>query len=162
MAIRAYLTLKGQKQGEIKGAVTQKGREGTIEIFDVSYAVVSGRDAQTGLPTGKRQHKPVILTAPTGPQTPLVFNAATQNENITGFTLNFYMPDAAGVEKNSFRIELTNASVSEFDLNFEGAEQGSTDSSLLDQYSFTFQKITLTTLHPTTVSADDDWESPVA
>jgi type VI secretion system secreted protein Hcp len=161
MPIRAYLTLKGQKQGEIKGAVTQKGREGTIEIFDLSYAVTSPRDAQSGLPTGKRQHKPVILTAATGPQTPLVFNAATQNENITTFKLDFYMPNPAGVEKNAFRIELVNASVSEYDLNFEGAEAGSLASSLLDQYSFTFQKITLTWLSPA-ISASDDWESPVS
>jgi type VI protein secretion system component Hcp len=30
MALNAYLKLRGQKQGEIKGSVTQKGREGKI------------------------------------------------------------------------------------------------------------------------------------
>jgi hypothetical protein len=35
MALNAYLILKGQKQGEIKGSVTQKGREGTILVFQV-------------------------------------------------------------------------------------------------------------------------------
>jgi type VI secretion system secreted protein Hcp len=161
MAIKAYLQLKGQRQGDIKGAVTQKGREGLIEIFDYDYSVVSGRDAQSGLPTGKRQHKPVTVTAPTGPQTPLVFNAATKNENITTFKLDVWLPNAQGVEKDAFRIELTNASVSEFDLNFVEAT-GTADSQLLDQYSFTFQKITLTTLYPTTVTAEDDWEAPVS
>lgn len=161
MAIHAYLNLKGQAQGDIKGAVTQQGREGTIEIFDLSYSVVGNRDAQTGLPTGKRQHKPVIVTAPTGPQSPLVFNAAVHNEDITVFKLDFYLPNAQNVEKDAYRIELTNAHVLELDLNFEGAAPGSTEAQLLDQYSFTFQKITLTWLSPA-ISASDDWEAPVA
>ena len=33
MALNAYLKLKGQKQGEIKGSVTQKGREGKIMVI---------------------------------------------------------------------------------------------------------------------------------
>ena len=35
-ALNAYLKLKGQKQGEIKGSVTQKGREGAIAVIAVS------------------------------------------------------------------------------------------------------------------------------
>lgn len=30
MALNAYLKLKGQKQGDVKGSVTQKGRENKI------------------------------------------------------------------------------------------------------------------------------------
>ncbi|HNC96714.1 MAG TPA: type VI secretion system tube protein Hcp, partial [Myxococcota bacterium] len=58
MALQAYLTLKGQKSGEVKGSVTQKGREGKIGVIAVSHSIVSPRDPQSGLPTGQRQHKP--------------------------------------------------------------------------------------------------------
>jgi type VI secretion system secreted protein Hcp len=34
MALNAYLKLRGQKQGEIKGSVTQKGREGKILVIE--------------------------------------------------------------------------------------------------------------------------------
>ena len=161
MPIRAYLNLKGQTQGQIKGGVTQHGREGTIEIFDASYSVVGNHDPQTGLPTGKHRHKPVVLTAPTGRQSPLIFNASVDNENLTEFKLDFYLPNAQGVEKDAYRLELTNAHVLEFDLKFEGTAPGSTEVQLLDQYSFAFQKITLTWLSPVT-SATDDWETPAS
>ena len=36
-ALNAYLKLKGQKQGEIKGSVTQKGREGRIAVIAVQH-----------------------------------------------------------------------------------------------------------------------------
>ena len=62
MALNAYLTLKGQKQGDIKGSTTQKGREGTIMVIAQSHEIVSPRDAASGLPTGKRQHKPMVIT----------------------------------------------------------------------------------------------------
>ena len=33
MALNAYLKMKGQKSGEVKGSVTQKGREDTIMVI---------------------------------------------------------------------------------------------------------------------------------
>ena len=59
MALNAYLTLKGQKQGAINGPVTQKGRENSIAVHAFGNEIDSPRDAATGLPTGKRIHKPV-------------------------------------------------------------------------------------------------------
>ena len=58
MALNAYLKLKGQKSGEIKGSCPQKGRENKIMVIAVSHEIVSPRDAASGLPTGKRMHKP--------------------------------------------------------------------------------------------------------
>ncbi len=37
MALNAYLKLTGQKQGDIKGSVTQKGREGKIMVIAASH-----------------------------------------------------------------------------------------------------------------------------
>ena len=62
-ALNSYLTLEGQTQGQIQGDVTQPGREGTITIYGFSHEVISPRDAASGMPTGKRQHKPVSTTA---------------------------------------------------------------------------------------------------
>lgn len=54
MAPTAYLRLKGQKSGPIKGGVTLKGREDTIAAIAVSHTIDSPCDAASGLPTGKR------------------------------------------------------------------------------------------------------------
>jgi len=54
-ALNAYLVLSGQKQGPINGTVTEKGREKSIAITGFSHSIVSPRDPQSGLPTGRRK-----------------------------------------------------------------------------------------------------------
>ena len=66
MALNSYLSLSGDTQGDIKGSVTQTGREDTIEIYGWNHEVISPRDAASGLPTGKRQHKPLVITKAIG------------------------------------------------------------------------------------------------
>jgi hypothetical protein len=62
-ALNAYLNLKGQKAGELKGGVT------LVSIEPAKTAVA--RDPASGLPTGKRQHKPLVLTAEVDRASPL-------------------------------------------------------------------------------------------
>lgn len=75
MALNAYLKLKGQKQGDVKGSVTQKGRENKIMVIAVSHEVVSPRDMASGLPSGKRQHKPFLVTKELDKSSPLLYKA---------------------------------------------------------------------------------------
>ena len=86
MVLNAYLKLKGQKQGTIKGSVTQKGREGKIAVIAVTHEIISPRDAASGLPTGKRMHKPFVITKvitkKLDKSSPLLYNALVNNENI--------------------------------------------------------------------------------
>ena len=112
MALNAYLKLKGQKSGEIKGSVTQKGREGKIMVIAVSHEVVSPRDAASGLPTGKRMHKPFVITKELDKSSPLLYNVLTNNENIPEWELQFWQPSATGAEKQHYTIKLTNAIIS--------------------------------------------------
>ena len=51
MALNAYLTLKGQKHGVVKGSVTQKGREGKIMVISAHHEVLSPTDPASGLST---------------------------------------------------------------------------------------------------------------
>ena len=114
MALNAYLNLKGQKQGEIKGSVTQKGREGKIMVIAINHEIVSPRDAASGLPTGKRQHKPFVITKELDKSSPLLYNALVNNENISEWKLEFWTPQLAattgvGSEKQHYTVKLTNA-----------------------------------------------------
>src|SRR4051794_3294922 len=92
MALNAYLKLKGQKQGEIKGSVTQKGREGKIMVIAVSHEIVSPRDAASGLPTGKRMHKPFVITKELDKSSPLLYSVLCTNENVSEWELQFWTP----------------------------------------------------------------------
>jgi len=55
-ALNAYLKLKGQKSGEISSKAS----------------IVSPRDAASGLPTGKRMHKPFVIEAQLDASSPLL------------------------------------------------------------------------------------------
>jgi len=83
VALTAYLRVVGTKQGEIRGSVTQKGREGRIAVIAMSHEFLSPRDASTGMAAGKRQHKPLSITkeidrASTGLRTMLIGNEAAK------------------------------------------------------------------------------------
>ena len=73
MALNAYLKIVAQKQGTILGSVTQKGREGTIQIIAAMHEIVGPRDPASGRPTGKRVHKPFVVTKNIDRASPLLY-----------------------------------------------------------------------------------------
>lgn len=109
-ALNAYLRLTGQNQGEIKGSVTQAGREDSIMVIGTSHEIVSPRDAASGLPSGKRQHRPFTITKEVDKSTPLLFNALTSNEKMT-FELRYWQPSNTGAEVQFYTIRLINATI---------------------------------------------------
>lgn len=165
MALNAYLRLKGQKQGDIKGSVTQKGREGHIAVIAVSHGIASPRDAASGQATGKRMHKPLVITKEIDRSSPLLMNALVNNENVTAFSLEFYHPSiggsvGGGAEKVFYKIELTNARVSAIETMMDN----NTHPDLVkyapyETVAFTYQKITWTYVDGG-ITATDDWTMP--
>jgi type VI secretion system secreted protein Hcp len=165
MALNAYLKLKGQKSGEIKGSVTQKGREGKIMVIAVSHEIISPRDAASGLPTGKRMHKPFVITKELDKSSPLLYNILTMNENIPEWELQFWTPQlkataGTGTEVQHYTIKLTNANIASID--FRMANNKHPDMMKFAEYeevAFTYQKIEWTWTDGG-ITAMDDWESP--
>jgi type VI secretion system secreted protein Hcp len=161
MALNAYLKLKGQKTGEIKGSVTQKGREGKIMVIAVSHEVISPRDPASGLPTGKRMHKPFVITKELDSATPLLLGALCNNENITEWELQFWTPSATGAEKQHYTVKLVNANIAS--IAFRMANNKHPDLMKYAEYeeiAFTYQKIDWTWMQGG-ITAGDDWEAPV-
>ena len=162
MALNAYLKLKGQKQGEIKGSVTQKGREGKILVIAAIHDVLSPRDPASGLATGKRMHKPFVITKEVDKSSPLLYNALVNNENITEWELQFWSPGSNsrtgfGIEKQYYTVKLTNASIS--DISFHMLNNKNPDLVRYAEYeeiSFTYQKISWTWVDGG-IMAEDDW-----
>ena len=161
MALNAYLTLTGETQGEIKGSVTQANRADSIMVISTNHEVISPRDAASGLPTGKRQHKPFTITKEVDKSSPLLYNALVKNENITAWKLQYYAPSSAGEENQHYTVELVNCSIAgikhemlnnKYPENMQHKER--------EHIAFCYQKITWTWMDGG-ITADDDWETPV-
>ena len=157
MALNAYLTLTGETQGKIEGDVTEAGREGMIEVNGWNHEVLQTRDAASGLPTGKRQHKPLTITKRIDKSSPLLMNILVTNENITNLTLELFQASRTGAEEPSLLIELVNATVADIrieQLNNKYPEN--TQQEVREHVSFTYQRIVFTWL-PTGSTAEDTW-----
>ena len=123
------------------------------------------RDVASGLPTGKRQHKPLTITKELDKSTPLLYNILVNNENISEWKLEFWTPQqkaAAGVgtEVQHYTIELTNAnicSIQQYMLNNKDPELMKYQT--MEKVSFTYQKIVWTWVDGG-ITAMDDWETP--
>ena len=125
----------GQKQGSL----------GTdIPLTGLTHEIISPRDASSGLPTGKRQHKPFTITKEIDKATPLLLRAYSSNENLTSVLI--------GLLRNGQQvatIKLTNANIVDY------VAHGSNES-----WSFTYQKIEWTWVDGG-ITASDDWEATV-
>lgn len=162
-ALNAYLVIEGETQGPIAGGA-EAGREDSIQLFGWSHEVVSPRDAASGLPTGKRQHKPFTITKAVDKATPLIMNALTQNENLTTVRIDFYRQARGGADVLWYSIELSNAAIAGV-----GARGGRNIHDLkqkplahnrnLEEVSFVYERITWT-YHEGGVTAEDDWSAP--
>jgi len=165
MALNAYLKLKGQKQGEIKGSVTQKGREGKIMVIAAHHEIVSPRDPASGLATGKHMHHPFVITKEVDKSSPLLYSALINNENIIEWELQFWRPGTAvasgvGAEKQHYTVKLTNARVA--DISFTMPNNKHPDLARLMEYediAFVYQKIEWTWVDGGIV-ATDSWVAP--
>jgi type VI secretion system secreted protein Hcp len=161
MALNAYLRLKGVTQGDIRGSVTQAGREDSIMVIAAGHEVISPRQAASGLPTGKRQHAPFTITKEVDVSSPRLYTALVNNENIEEFRLEFWQPSRMGKEVQFYTVELLNASISgirfemlnnKYPENMQHKER--------EHVSFCYQKIIWTWVDGG-ITAEDDWEAPV-
>ncbi len=110
-ALTSYLTLAGQTQGPIPGECTQRDREDTILVYEFSHVLASELSDTTGQPTGKRQHKPIVIVKRMNRATPMLMQAWATAETMDEFTLDFYKIDDSGKEVCYYRITLEDAQI---------------------------------------------------
>jgi type VI secretion system secreted protein Hcp len=151
MSSPAYVTLTAKAQGAIKGNVTAKGREGAIALLAVAYEISVPRDPATGLPSGKRQHKPIVVTKAVDETSPSLIKALVTNEVLTTVKIDFWR-SAPETAAPYFSITLTNAIVADVTLN-SSAEAATSET---EQWQFVYQKI-VWTWTASGASAQDDW-----
>lgn len=163
MALNAYLRLKGQKQGEIRGSVIQKGRENSIAVHAYYHELGTPQNTGTGLATGKRQHSVFTLIKELDKSTPLLFNALTSNENLTQWELRCFTNTpvkaaGSGTEQNHFTIVLKNARVVSIRSIMENnLEEDSAGLPQMEELSFVYDEISWTWTEGG-ITASDAWK----
>jgi len=161
MALNSYLKLKGQEQGDIKGGVTQKGREGKILVMAFDHEIQSPRDPASGLPTGKRIHRPFTITKEIDKSSPLLYSALVNNETITMWELQCFAAKSSGAEVNNYTVTLTNARIVDIISNMlNNKVPENAKMPIMEEVSFAYQKIQWTWVDGG-ITASDDWESPI-
>lgn len=158
MALDAYLWCTGEMQGDIKGSVTETGREDSIKVIAASHQVLRPMDATTGLPTGKHQHKPFTITKEVDRATPQLYQSMVNNESLVAWKLQFWTLAPTGKEFQHYTVELMNASVC--DIRFEMLNNQVPENAPhreREHVSFVYQYITWTW---TTggIAAQADWQ----
>ncbi len=158
MAYEFYLQLVGRKTGQIKGASTRKGYEGWIPGLHMSHSIVSPRDAQSGLPTGQRLHRPFTFIKAWDASSALLLNMLCTNEEVSKCTIDFVhtvmVPGGASLQPY-FTIQLTDANFASYDAFTANADQLNLyDAEDLEEWSLTYQSIDWSV--PSGISATDD------
>lgn len=102
-----------------------------------------------GQASGKRQHGPIVVTKMVGTASPQIFQACTTNEVLKSVVVNL----PGGEEGSGYTIKLSNATVSEVK---QYTEVLNGQAMVLEDVSFTFQKIEVQDPGTKTM-ATDDW-----
>lgn len=146
-ALNAYMKLTGETQGVIQGSVTQAGREDSILVIGMGHTVSAPYDAATGLPTGKRQHRPIRIVKEIDKSSPKLFTALTNNENLTDVAIRFWRPGGSGQEVQYYTIELINAKIVSIMPNHSSVLSNSPDvdpDPMTETVTFVYQTIVVT------------------
>jgi type VI secretion system secreted protein Hcp len=162
MAHEFYVSIEFTKQGKNKGESLRKDHKDKITGLSFEYELQVPTDAATGNPSGKRQHKPIVITKEWGASSPQLFQACCHNETLKKVKFEFIKADSAGKEHVYYQIELENAHVSSY-KPYTGREEGAkhveaTDTFELEEIEFTFEKISLVNNDAKT-TAMDDWRA---
>jgi type VI secretion system secreted protein Hcp len=146
--------------------MTMGGNPREIPILSLGFGVISPRDAQSGLPTGQRQWKPIVVTKEWDATSPKLYSAAVSNESLSAVTIEFV--DSWLTFKNAKIIDFSRAprqgrSVESFTFVFEDVEAGMgaagrplQTQAELTEVAFIFQKINVS-YAAGGKTATDDW-----
>jgi type VI secretion system secreted protein Hcp len=153
-----YISIEGAKQGTFRGDTVAK--EGQRKIAGVRFfsETVSPRDAATGQASGKRQHKPILITKEWDASSPLLFQALVTNELLKSVLFEFIRTNDNGEDAVHFRVKLTNANIASIKsyVDMTDTTGDAYDAHELEDVELTFHKIEVENVDAKT-SAVDDW-----
>ncbi|GDY14349.1 hypothetical protein LBMAG53_32270 [Planctomycetota bacterium] len=93
-AVHLFLKANGSDiQGD--SSITSLGRENSIECVYFEHAVITAREAGSGMATGRRQYQPLLLRKRIDKASPLLAKALVENQVVEG-VFKFFRPNPTG------------------------------------------------------------------
>jgi len=161
MAETVHLYLKANGQ-DIKGESTQTslGRQDSIECLYFEQAVETAREAGSGMATGRRVYRPLLIRKRIDKASPLLMKAMLEHHNVEG-EFKFFRPSPAGdgTTDQFYTVAIQKGRI-------EGIKQVSPDAHApasstmppMEEVSFVFQTITWT-INNGGISHTDEWQN---
>jgi len=134
--------------------------EEPIRVVGFSHSISSPRDAATGLPTGRRQHKPFSATKEIDRSTPMLMNMLVHNEELGSVEITVgQIPRGVIGHGDVITYTLLGARV----VSVSPFTRGMAPDSMvyMEDVQFTYQHI-IVSWEDGGITAEDDWESPIA
>ena len=145
---RVFITAVGKIQGQFSG----ENGTNRIEVPGYEMDLNTAREASSGMATGRRQYSPILFQKSSGAASIQFFKALINNEKLSSVIFEVYEPSAtSGATVLSYKIVLTDASVSGFKQSFVEGQKG-----LVDFIKLVFVSINLTYMNGG-VTASDTW-----
>ena len=142
MAIQAYLSVKGRKQGQFKSETLKAGRtDKWMTVLSIGMDLQTPIYPATGHASGKRQWRPVTIVKEWGAASPQGLAACATNEDLTEVRIELVKLQPTGIEEVYQAITLTEALLTEIRRFVAGDIAQPAANSLLEEWSFTFRKI---------------------
>ena len=156
-----HMAVTGTTQGNIsQGCCDMIGREDTSLCQALDHEIYIPRDIQTGLPTGKRVHRALLITKAFDKSSPKLYQALCAGERMSEVVFKFYRIAPTGNEEHYFTIKLQDAiivALKPWIPNcLDPSKEGFTD---MEDLSFTYSHI-FWTWEPDGVEAEDQWQVP--
>jgi type VI secretion system secreted protein Hcp len=132
---------------EGESTISSMEREGTIECSSFGENGYTPIDAATGLPSGRRQHRPITITKRIDKSSPLLWKAWTNNEPVSKAEFMFFRPAAggSGAEEKFLTIMLEGGTIASMSVvSMDAIAAGEDAPPVMDSVTFTFQTITWT------------------
>jgi type VI secretion system secreted protein Hcp len=134
-----------------------KGMEKYTRILSFEYETISPRDAETGMASGKRLHKPIVIQKYTDLSTPLIMDALVTNKKLDKSEIILYGATSKdGKRTQQLKVALTNVFIVRDHVL--ASPEGSR---AIEEVAMTFQKIEITDI-PNSKTAADDWNAALA
>ena len=157
-----FMSVTAQAQGVLRGDAGKAAPEGKMSALRFRYEVLTAVDTATGMATGKRQHKPVVITKLWSAASPQLFQALVNNENLPEVVIDFVAPDANGMIVLMHRVRLVNAKVVDIAHSTEVPSETSNRNLTrqIEDVTFTFQRIELEDTAGKIAAVDDMRTAP--
>ena len=129
----AYLSVRTKRAGELKGEVSAKGHENSIEVHGFEFGVAASSAIGSGQATARRQYKHLVVTKRLDSSSTSLMSALATNDEIKELKLALRKPGDG--QEDFFTITLAGARVVGVDLDFDASGE------TVERASFAFTKI---------------------